>query len=499
MDMKDLFSVETPVLSFRASREKRKKLGPGQRNILWPTYAFRLVAPIVQERKLNLFQKAVLGLCSAGVKEPTVIGRHLHLHADLVGRILSELQERSYIDSQGHVTLVGEQTLQSELGIAVQAHSMVVGYVFQDPWSRRLWPCFVREENLEFAQYQYDPDTGRYAVLWGTPGQRTPRNVFRKRVDRAYSPSPPSVGEILDDCLAGRSWQTAQQDFIERISLISPDPQPMLLLSRLYLTDVDLDTNWYAQDPFGPGASQFFRSIIQNQMDHDNVLRALVEKLINSAAAEERRKRNNLFHEKAHSALARNLGNVFDAPFYDAIQSRLMAVEIAWQQVSDNDPTMEQLEDLATRVGKLMESLFGWLCQQSRSEQAVHVLQTADRQFRQELIEAVAHQIGFRGPFPPSLTHVNPGGVARAANDGRATLGQQIVAVLFAARADQVHPMRSLAERDPGLLQSLGSIIELRNMSSHHGESEIKADHVSNQVRAAYYIVSLTAEATMPK
>jgi hypothetical protein len=100
--------------------------------ILWPAWAYRVVAPCVRDRQLNMFQRAVLGLCRAGLHEVEAIGKKLAIHEDLAAFVLVELTDLGYIDNYGCTTEQGLQVLTED---AIEAHDMVAGYVFQDPWN----------------------------------------------------------------------------------------------------------------------------------------------------------------------------------------------------------------------------------------------------------------------------------------------------------------------------------------------------------------------------
>lgn len=62
--MASSFRRDDPILHFgpRLSAELRWSQ---RRYLLWPALMYRVVAPEVRERKLNVIQKAVLGMCRA--------------------------------------------------------------------------------------------------------------------------------------------------------------------------------------------------------------------------------------------------------------------------------------------------------------------------------------------------------------------------------------------------------------------------------------------------
>ncbi|MEZ4302312.1 MAG: hypothetical protein R3B70_45715 [Polyangiaceae bacterium] len=99
--------------------------------LLWPAWAYRVVAPEVKSRQLNVLQKAALGLCRAGVGTAERIAEKLCLHVDLAAQICLELQGKALIDGRSLPTQEGLIVLQEE---TLSEHRLVTGHVFQDPW-----------------------------------------------------------------------------------------------------------------------------------------------------------------------------------------------------------------------------------------------------------------------------------------------------------------------------------------------------------------------------
>ena len=77
-----LFKREAPVLHFGPRLPKdpstnQRMRWSERRFVLWPALMYRVVAPEVRDRELNVLQKAVLGMCRAGTTNVQRIGDRL--------------------------------------------------------------------------------------------------------------------------------------------------------------------------------------------------------------------------------------------------------------------------------------------------------------------------------------------------------------------------------------------------------------------------------------
>ena len=99
------FEKDTPVLRLNYGKD------PNARWVLWPVFAWRVVAPVPKERKLNLFQRAVLGLARAKVTAIVDVADRLLIAPDLAGLVVLELQDKALLDHAGEPTAHGLKML----------------------------------------------------------------------------------------------------------------------------------------------------------------------------------------------------------------------------------------------------------------------------------------------------------------------------------------------------------------------------------------------------
>src|SRR5215468_2310027 len=99
-------SADTRILQFsRRPRSERRIC------VLWPAWTYRVIAPALQERGLDLFERAVLALCRAGVRQPDRIGGLLGLDPRLCAHIVDRAQATGLLDDQRGPTAGGLQAL----------------------------------------------------------------------------------------------------------------------------------------------------------------------------------------------------------------------------------------------------------------------------------------------------------------------------------------------------------------------------------------------------
>ena len=185
------FTREAPVLNFGPRRPREHSKRTSWEYILWPAWAYRVVAPRVRDRQLNMFQRAVLGLCRTGQHDFASIGEKLAIHPDLAAFILVELTDLGYVDGDGLATEPGFRVLSED---AMDVHDMVAGYIFQDPWNGELWPRFV--EQLDYCDLEYD-ESGFPRLLLGSTGKPWRQGAFMVLPTNSPGPTQPSPAKVV--------------------------------------------------------------------------------------------------------------------------------------------------------------------------------------------------------------------------------------------------------------------------------------------------------------
>src|ERR1044071_8892752 len=123
--------------------------------LVWPSAAWRVVAPIPTERRINILQKAVLGLCRSVSYSVSEMATVLHLHPRLLEVIGLELVGFGWVDSQTwRPNTKGVGVLLEE---EAAMDSLVTGWVFENPLTGDLWPYFSPQLQLQDVKTSPDP------------------------------------------------------------------------------------------------------------------------------------------------------------------------------------------------------------------------------------------------------------------------------------------------------------------------------------------------------
>jgi len=232
-----------------------------------------VVAPEVRDRKINVLEKAVLGLCRAGVTIAPEIALKIHIHPDLAMHIMLGLRQNGFIGYDGLPTQKGIEVLQEE---TLEDHKLITGHVFQDPWELSLWPRFV--EKLDYVDLEFG-DNGFPELVFGKSWYQ---GAYMQFPERNADPREPGAAEILRktrqhrrDLRNASSFQQWEEEVLddvgsaplERISIVDECPEPVFLTTYLYLPKDGGDIDWYVCDPFGLGHSPFLRRLIEKRID----------------------------------------------------------------------------------------------------------------------------------------------------------------------------------------------------------------------------------------
>lgn len=477
-----LFKREAPVLHFGPRLPKdpstnQRMRWSERRFVLWPALMYRVVAPEVRDRKLNVLHKAVLGMCRAGTTNVQRIGDRLHIHRDLAALIYLELQERGLLGSNGLPTEKGRELFEEE---TLDARRMVTGHVFQDPWSGDLWPRFV--EKLDYVELQQNPN-GFPDLVFGSKGKPRRERAFMVLPGDLAIPPAPGASDIVRVTRRHRSalrrsesYESADADdtfahagsvVLERVSLVDERPMPVFVTSFMYLPEAgDLAGEWHACDPFGLGVSPMLRRALEREMRSSSSLRSVLEGMIGRSLDEQIQAQqrwaseiramaiNNV--EKALSVSARDL------PQYED----LVALEFAHVEaelLGDSCPD-HKLRALVGDARRALEATFGAIFHRHPPRQVWRRVYTdrrpvEDDVYCQGVYEASAKAVGFAVPLPEALARVKPSHVKAACYpDGNWRLRGAIIAAVLAARDDRAHPLRRAAAQEPKLLELLEGV-----------------------------------------
>jgi hypothetical protein len=508
---------DIPALFYRPRAHKKPK---SRRYILWPSWAYRVIAPNVQQRKINILQKAVMGLLFARVSNAESIAESLAIHKDLVLFIISELNNHGYLDSKAILTQKGKQALDDEF---LTTENMVAGYVFQDPWKEDLWPRFVTD--LSYAQTELN-DEGYPSLVLGTKGKVIKRSAFTVLPRNTVTPSTPSAKSIVEAVrlhkrsLRFKNFDENHEDIeldgdsidavvdFNRVSLIEEEPQPVLLITYIYIPDETSGSlDWYVCDPFGLGQSIRLRRKIEDIMHETPGLFENINKIAGETlhgGYEEQKKWLENIKFKAAIEVERRL--TVHIQSYKCFE-HLVAMEFVHLEVQllGKDCPDHKINDLLRSGIKILESVFSSMAEThplghvwkrvyveniNRKSGKKYLVPITDS-VSSAIYEGAILSIGFDKNIPQALLNVKPGQIRSVAEFGdHWRLRPLVTSTALVAQNDTSHPLHSVAKCDSKLLVKINDVANLGGGAGHANSDNVSLDDAETQVNKVYSVVS---------
>ncbi|MDF1552527.1 MAG: hypothetical protein P1P84_05660 [Deferrisomatales bacterium] len=511
------FTPERPALNFGPRHHARWS---SRQFLLWPAWAYRVVAPRVRQRKLNLLQRAVMGLCRVGVRRADVIADHLSVHTDLAAFIITELRDLGHLDEHGLPTEGGLRVLEED---ALETQEMVAGYVFQDPWNGDLWPRFV--EALDYCELEFN-EGGFPSILLGPTGRPRRHRAFTVLPRSETTPATPTASAVVQAVARHRkglrfkdaddSEDESLGSFvasgvqISRVSFVEEKPQPIFLMTYLYVPESDAGAmDWYACDPFGLGQSVRLRRRLEAVMHDVPGLFGVIDHLVGEtlhAGYEDQQRWLEAIHLQAGLAIDHRMTvNLRNHSAFD----QFVAMESARLEMRSLGPECpERKINEVLRAGvKVLEVVFSSLAvtrplgdiwkrvyvpKIDRWTGTQRLVQQQDRSVLAAIYEGAFHSLGFAAPIPNSLLNVRPGHIRSVAEyQDNWRLRPLVTATALLAQRDPTHPFAGAARTSPGLLVTLEEVASAGGAAGHADGGSVSPDAAEQHVEKIYDIVSL--------
>lgn len=484
--------------------------------LLYPVRMYRVVAPRVSSRKVNILEKAVLGMCRAGITEAAKIGHHLDIGKDLTALIISQLADRYYVDSRGNLTQKGQKVLEDETSIA---QDVTAGFIFQDPWTGDLFPRFAERE--EYADVRLN-NSGFPELILGTTGKPNYQRAFMPQVKNTIErqPSPTEIIQAVakhertlknlirskdDDDDDDNSWLFEKLPNIERVSFIDDEPTDLWLATCIYVPEESSSANvWNVCDPFGLGDSASLLHTLEKHRKNQTI-QGLEKLLLNMLGDQRKEQFNNLddWLTRADGAACLQVEDKLTPAIrkWEELFDDLVALErlyIEAEEVTDCKILLGKLEDILTKLQKVAERLLKMLQQDYPTKGKADRLSDR-RELNRQPLNDYAENAGFKQPLPPGLLSVDRNLIRKAADYGHGSLRALMLATLLATPDNSTHPLRLAAQQYPDLLDLLDELAEKRNAAAHssnqRGDTQPrKLADLARQIDAVYRLVAGTLQ-----
>ena len=483
------FDKDTPVLRFTTARKR------GARWVLWPVLAWRVVAPVSKPRRLNLLQKAALGLARAGVTTAVAVSERLLVQVDLAALVLTELRGMGLVDLLGAPTPRGLDWLADLETDAPE--SLEVGHVFTDPFTGKVWPRFLTAD-LPLAEVEPD-DQGWPVLLSGSPGDPWRDRAFcvLPRGEDPVIEARPSAKDILKAARRHkRAVHVGGAADVPRLALVSyVDETPERYLIALLVVSHD-SGDWMVDDPFGHGPSFELRGQLERRLDTQPGLRGWLAPLVGGDGVEATTAELQLraaweVEERLTLAIRR----------FASVHDRIVAMQRAWLEAQVWESPDDKQDDVLVKAQRVVEAVLRQVLQERRVEDQPLFAQLAPTFVKGEceqnrrLIEDMATNVGFDVPLPETLTSVKRGKVQSAEQSLRGSLRPLLLAALLAADREDAHPLRGAARARPDLLERLDALASARDRAAHDGDAT-RLQRIPEHLETTYVTVQQMLLAT---
>jgi hypothetical protein len=461
--------------------------------LLWPAWQFRVHAPVVTHSQMDVFQRAMLRLCRAGIRRPDQLGERLCLEPELCEYVLGQLQHYGYLTEAYELTRSGIDALSSG---ELDPLDSVVLYVFQDPFTRQLWPSAT--DRLYPGEMVWR--RGRPMLVRGDAGNQVEYGCVAVPPPAAQ-PRQPEATDILQTVRRFKLPDRDAQDLdappgeraIRRTSLVDNQPEPVWLATYLF---GDWRTNdksfpWQARDPLGPNASTMLRRLVMARSEEDETLRSVIDRLVGrreAARIEAARQTKAEVSRDAADWLDRKL--TLRIREHEEIYKLLVDMETNYRLGKDGLGGAE-FENVARDALRAFEVVFRALLRQyppaaadvaslgpSRQVGRHRTNREVQQRLVRQLVLNQAEVLGIRTAELAQLTTRLDPLYQAARNPSKAAFQPSLPVLVLATRNRPHHPLARAARHRPDLINTLITTAHLRNPTAHERIKDLAQDEV---------------------
>ncbi len=488
----------------------------GRQWLLWPVWAYRVVVPQPAPERFNLFQRAVLSLCRAGIVRVDEISDRLDLGSELAAYILNQLEGRGLLDRHRELTERAKKLLDEEPDDQVKAEA---GYVFVDPFTSELWPRFLRGV-LPYSEGEIDGRSAR--IEQGTVG--SPRSINARVVwPDPMSPRLPSRRDIVRACSRSIRDETAYKrsmgeddseldeshlkHHLNQVVRLDDVPEPMFLTTFVFVPqDVSRASLWQVCDPFGLGTSSSLRKRIETlaaQLSQaGDILKNAIKRATGEGFAVDNADYLDLIREQnQEAAKVVNEKSGFDKTICPEVWERLIQMENEHIELGDKDVSGkawdEQQKNLRAMVRRAYEAIEECLADVVRTFPTSDTWRSLEGSIEDNgiLLAKIARRIGFTDdpelPCFEQFLRIGSGPVEGVVLHEHRELIALLSAALLSAKDRSEHPLRRCAAEFPELILSLNGLKWMRDRSSHHTTDDLDWEEALGYRKDTYRVAQL--------
>lgn len=286
--------------------------------IIYPVLAHKIFAPVIDDLKLNIFQKYILSILNKGNFSLDKIAGWLSLDLTLVNTIKNELANKDLLDSNTLiVTAKGKDLIEGTFSWFNNAESLRkdIRYIFQDVFTQELYPIVLPFENFQENVWL---EKGQLTI--GTKGKRDqfhyqlikPNNINLNKIRK------PNTEEILNALNKHvKNYAPDSKNDIKKIpnAVRYLGEEPDLFYCAMWISSEQnnkQEENIEITDPFNIyNDTYWLRNNVINAQKHSDILKDVIHKLLFNIEEEEKEKVSE-FMLLFDKELDQELNQIFD-------------------------------------------------------------------------------------------------------------------------------------------------------------------------------------------
>jgi hypothetical protein len=483
--------------------QDRSGITGSRRPFLVPMWGYRVTAPVIEIRKLNHFQMAFLGFFATGVTQIKQISEYLGITQELGAHVFQQLLNMRMIDDAGKLSKNGQDAIHEMTLDSNENEEILVGYVFQDAWTKKLYPQFITKIDQHLMDYERQ-DHERIIIHAGTAGKPIPLYPFVLYPPSPTPPNTPGSIEILgalktasvrnsnDRRKKGRPLLLGN-NAEAKISIVSEEPLKCFLLSTLYYPRTS--RSWVMSDPFGQGINPELKLRVEEMREENTRLKKLVDGIENkmNPITEEKELTNNPDSNIDNDVL-KYFGDRFNE--FGDLHELVTDLWLIHAQLDKSDHLRRvNMRALLATMGVLLEAILAVLNQVHNSDiKELQPLLSEDQDLNSSMIDEIAHRMGFETPLPKLLTKVSSHRLVSEYLYEQGSSRPKAIIALLGANNEQDSPLQDIASQCPDFFHRIDRIATLRDSMQHYSGGTADKSDVENAFNSINRITKLIVE-----
>jgi hypothetical protein len=458
--------------------------------MLLPAHAWQVIIVASALGSLDAFEKVILDLMKSGDYDAEQLANFTHLHPDLVMILLERLHGYGLLEKLEERRYCAIKPKNGDSPTSAESHNETVGWVFQQPWTGRLYPFFSPRLPV-LPKSENELTNGMSKLLFGDESNRLVRQApaLEFPPQRGINPTPRDVirlfglrrSDEFQERVSGlryiplKDGSTQKFDYrksVRKVKFLLPEPVAVYLATAGLVFDDD-PSDWHVCCPVGTGLSQELRDqVLRSSESGDLWADAVVKRLC------ERTRHGNIYEwAQAHHDFLQHARRETMTIFGPAIQEypelldQLDAFHDLWARLrnTEGEPPRHLVEPVCSAARKTIEALVKVFANQ-RPITDLHVyLVSKDESENTRSVLKWLNETGYTTEGVEELFLVSKKWLSKSAGDSANyfSLKYVIGAIALQAREQVDHPLRVSAEKNPDFFIYLKRVMVLGNSSSH--------------------------------